>query len=69
MIDKVKIINDHLAFLYDLKDDIYMNINLNSNLEIPVQENEDELNRCLNNTILKIEALNQELSRVLLENE
>ena len=68
MIDKIKIINKHLASLYAINDDIYMNINLNSNLEIPVQENEDELNRCLNNTILKIEVLNQELSRVLLEN-
>ena len=68
MIDKVDIINKHLEPLLELKDDIYMNIDLNNNLDIPVQENSDELNRCLYDTNLKIEALNQELSRVLLEN-
>jgi hypothetical protein len=67
MINKISIINQHLATLYDLIDDIYMNIELNNNLESPVQENSDELNRCLLDTNAKIDILNQELSRVLLE--
>jgi ABC-type phosphate transport system auxiliary subunit len=67
MIDKVEIINKHLENLYALKDDIYMNIDLNNSLEFPVQENDSELNRCLHDTNTKIDVLNEELSRVLLE--
>jgi ABC-type phosphate transport system auxiliary subunit len=67
MINKINIINKNLENLYALKDDIYMNIGLNNSLELPVQENTDDLNRCLQDTNDKIDALNQELNRVLLE--
>jgi hypothetical protein len=69
MINKISIIDKHLEYLYELKNDIYMNIDLNNNLDIPVQENLDELSRCLYDTNLKIEALKQELGRALLENQ
>lgn len=69
MIDKITIISKHLENLYALRDDLYMNIDLNNSLELPVQGNADELNRCLYDTNLKIEALKQELGRALLENK
>ena len=69
MIDKVKIIKKHLDILYENIDEINMNISINNSLESPVQENADELNRYLSDCNDQVRALEEELSRVLLEIE
>jgi hypothetical protein len=64
MINKIDIVNKRLVFLYELKSDVEMNLQLNNSLDFPIQENEDELNRCLvdtDNKIASLEALHASL--------
>jgi hypothetical protein len=64
MINKIDIVNKRLVFLYELKSDIEMNLQLNNSLDFPIKENEDDLNRCLEDTGKKILALQSELFRL-----
>lgn len=64
MIYKIDIVTKHLEFLYDLENDILMNLEINSLLNQPIQENEEELNRCLDDTRNKIKALKGLLTNI-----
>ena len=57
MINKINIINSRLNFLYELKSDIEMNLQLNKDLNFPIEENERDLNRCLLDTNNRIGSL------------
>jgi len=57
MINKIDIVSNRLTSLRELRSDIEMNLQLNNSLDFPIQENEDELNRCLVDTDNKIAAL------------
>jgi hypothetical protein len=62
MINKIDIVNNRLTSLHELRSDIEMNLQLNNSLEFPIQENEDELHRCLVDTDNKIAALEELLA-------
>ena len=64
MIYKINIINKRLEFLYELENDILMNLDLNSLSNEPIQGYEEELNRCLIDTRNKIEALKSLLTNI-----
>ena len=67
MINKVEIIEKRLKFLYEIVDDIYMNIKINNDLEYPVEENNKELHSTLADIQSRIYALQKELDKVLKE--